>query len=361
MVNMNMPKLPISFGNKERPVLGVDIGSHTVKVVEYSGSGQKRSVRRIGRAVVPKGAIEDGSIKDQEAVSDVLRGLIDNLQPKIKHASTSIAGYSVIVKKIRVPFADEREIEDNIAIEAENYVPFEIDEVYLDFYPLSNGNDDAQGTDLFLVAAKKEIVDDYAHLLQQIGLNPAVVDVDAFAMGNAFEGSYGVLSDAVALIDLGAQKANLNVISNGQSVFARDMAIGGNQITLAIQEATGMEFEEAEKVKISGTKDDALKTEVSKIIRDICGEWVKEIKKALDYYKMNSKPEDAPRQLLLCGGSVLLPGLDRLFAQRLNLPVRLFNPFVNFESEKHIDQQYVDNIGPQMAIAAGLALRSVAK
>jgi len=360
-VNMNMPKLPISFGKKERPVLGVDIGSHTVKVVEYSGNGQKRAVRRVGRALVPNGAIEDGSIKDHEAISDVLKGLIENLQPRIRHASTSIAGYSVIVKKIRVPFVDEREIEDNIAIEAENYVPFEIDEVYLDFYPLNNGNGDDQGTDLFLVAAKKEIVDDYAHLLQHIGLNPAVVDVDAFAMGNAFEGSYGVMSEAVALIDLGAQKANLNVISKGQSVFARDMAIGGNQITMAIQEATGMDFEEAEKIKISGTKDEALKSEVSRVIKDVCAEWVKEIKKALDYYKMNSKPEDAPRQLLLCGGSVLLPGLDKLFAQRLNLPVRLFNPFVNFESEKQIDQQYIDSIGPQMAIAAGLALRSVAK
>jgi len=360
MVNMNMPNLPISFGKKERPVLGVDIGSHTIKVVEYSGNGNKRAIRRVGRALVPKGAIEDGSIKDHEAISYVLKGLIENLQPRIRHASTSIAGYSVIVKKIHVPFVDEREIEDNIAIEAENYVPFEIDEVYLDFYPLNHGNDD-HGTDLFLVAAKKEIVDDYAHLLQQIGLNPAVVDVDAFAMGNAFEGFYGVRSEAIALIDLGAQKANLNVISQGQSVFARDMAIGGNQITTAIQEATGMDFVEAEKIKISGTKDEALRKEVSKVVREVCGEWIKEVKKALDYYKMNSKPADAPKQLLLCGGSVLLPGLDKLFAKRLNLPVRLFNPFVNLESEKHIDRRYVDSVGPQMAIAAGLALRSVVK
>jgi len=353
--------MPISFGSKEKPVLGVDIGSHTIKIVEYSGSGPKRIVRRIGRALVPAGAIEDGFIKDYEAVSDVVKALIQNLQPKLKHAATSIAGYSVIVKKIRVPYTNEKDIEDNIAIEAENYVPFEIDEVYLDFFPLEKGQAGDSGTELFLVAAKKEIVDDYANLLQQVGLNPAVVDVDAFAMGNVFEVSYGIRSDAIALIDIGAYEANLNVIWRGQSLFTRDMAIGGNQITTALEEATGMEYNEAEKIKITGTRNGVLKKELSKVIKEVCSEWIGEIKTALEYHQLNSKPEERVKHIFLCGGSSLLAGFDKLLAQETALPVQLFNPFINFGIEKHIDQRYLESVGPQMAIAAGLALRSVTK
>ena len=177
---------------KLRPLIGVDIGSHTLKIVEFSRNGSTLVLRRIGRALVPQNAIQDGAIKDPEALEATLKALIQNLQPKAKRSATSVSGYSVIVKKINVPYGDEREIEDNLIFEAENYVPFEIEEVYLDFNVIGEAKT-AKGdleSEIFLVAAKREVVDSYAELLQSAGLRPSVIDVDGFALGNAFEGSY---------------------------------------------------------------------------------------------------------------------------------------------------------------------------
>jgi len=242
---MKFPSLPKKWGQRQRPTLGLDIGSHSIKIVELSSNGTKHTIRCVGRALVPPGAIVDGSIKEPDKVAEVLRVLLGNLRPKIKYATTSIAGYSVIVKKIIVPYQDEAEIEHNLTFEAEEYVPFEIEEVYVDFYILDGESKKSSGTEIFLVAAKKEIVDEYATLMQEVGLSPAVVDVDAFALGNAFEGAFGLLNKPIVLVDIGAQKTNINIVLQGTSLFARDIAFGGAQLTEAIQEVTGLEYVDA--------------------------------------------------------------------------------------------------------------------
>ncbi len=356
---MKFPSLPTAFTKRPKPVLGLDIGSHTIKLVEFITNGSALSIRRIGRALVPPGSIMDGSIKDPELVGDILRGLLNNVQPRLRRTATSIAGYSVIVKKVLVPYGEEKEIEDNLVVEAENYVPFEIDEVYIDFFILKPKQELDSGTEIFLVAAKKEVVDEYADLIQEVGLIPAVVDVDAFALGNALEGAYGQLSEPVAMVDIGAQKTNMNIVVDGVSSFARDMAIGGGQLTEAIQEATGLDYEDAERVKIAGSKDKALMKETGRVCNELCRLWADELKKALNFYKNNSKPDAHPSYLFLSGGSALLNGLDVLFADELGISVRIFNPWRQIQSDGSIDADYMSSVAAQMTIATGLALRTV--
>ncbi len=350
-----------AFKRPPKPVLGLDIGSHSIKLVELVHNGSGRSVRCFGRAILPPKAIVDGSIKEPDQVARVVKALLQNIRPKTRRTATSIAGYSVIVKKVVVPYIQEREIEDNLVIEAENYVPFEIEEVYIDFFMLKSQEeqDEKTGTPIFLVAAKKEVVDEYADLIQEVGLVPAVVDVDAFALGNALEGVYGQLPEAVAIVDIGAQKTNLNIVYQGASCFARDMALGGIQLTDAISEATGLEYQEAERVKISGTDDEALKKEVAKVCSEICHLWAEELKKALDFFRSNSNSQEHPTYLFLSGGCALLKGLDAVFEHELSMPVRIFDPWKDYETDKNIDEKYQALAAPQMTIATGLALRTI--
>ncbi|MCK4542369.1 MAG: type IV pilus assembly protein PilM [Spirochaetales bacterium] len=341
--------------------MGLDIGSHSIKIVELSSSGTSHTIRCVGRALMPPRAIVDGSIKEPDKVAEILKALLDNLRPKIKYAATSIAGYSVIVKKIIVPYQDEGEIERNLTFEAEKYVPFEIEEVYVDFHTLDGERKKSSGTEIFLVAAKREIVDEYAALIQEVGLSPAVVDVDAFALGNAFEGAFGLLNEPIVLVDIGAQKTNINIVLQGTSLFARDMAFGGTQLTEAIQEAIGLEYVDAERIKIAGSEDMAIMKEVTSVCNELCGVWASELKKAIDFYRANSSTEEYPTQLYTSGGSAFLKGLDMLFNDTIGLPVKILNPLHGFTVDHGIEPEYISSVAPQMAIATGLALRALTK
>jgi type IV pilus assembly protein PilM len=252
----------------------------------------------------------------------------------------------------------EREIEENLLVEAEKYVPFEIEDVYIDFSILKTLQGETGGSDIFLVAAKKEIVDEYANLLEAIGLTPAVIDVDAFAMVNAFEMAFGDVSEPAVLIDIGASKANLNIIQNGMPVFARDMGIGGEQLTGAIQEATGLNRDDAEAIKISGTKDKVLQEEIRGVVIEMADLWLDEIKRAISFFKANAKPEEYPTHVFLSGGCALLKDIERYFSNGLGIEARKLNPFSRINHVKEIDPEYLQAISPQMAIASGLAMRS---
>jgi type IV pilus assembly protein PilM len=353
--------LPKKWGQRQYPTLGLDIGSHSIKIVELSSNGTNRTIRCAGRALVPPQAIVDGSIKEPDKVAEVLKILLGNLRPKVKYAATSIAGYSVIVKKIIVPYQDEGEIERNLIFEAEKYVPFEIEEVYVDFHVLDVERKKGGGTKIFLVAAKREIVDEYAVLIQKVGLSPAVVDVDAFALGNALKGAFGLLTEPIALVDIGAQKTNINIILQDISLFAKDMTFGGSQLTEAIQKATGLEYLDAERIKIAGSEDVAIMKEVTPVCEELCGFWAAELKKVIDFYKANSSKEEYPAQLYISGGSAFLKGLGRLFDNIIGLPVKIFNPLHGFTIDHDIEPEYISSVAPQMAIATGLALRTLKK
>ncbi|MBU1138861.1 MAG: pilus assembly protein PilM [Proteobacteria bacterium] len=347
-------KLP--FLSREDLVVGVDIGSHAVKVCQLKRTDKAYAVVNLGSATPPEDAVDDGTLNDPEAVGKAIADLFKNLKIKKKKIGFSISGYSVIVKKVNLAVMTEEELEEHIQSEAEQYIPFDIDDVYLDFQDLKTNKEGSDRTDVMLVAAKKEIVDDYLEMLEGINLQPVIVDVDGFALENTYEYNYPK-DENVALVDIGATKMNINIISKGTSVVARDIVVGSRQLTEQIQNAFDIEFEEAEALKLGHLPAEDKQQQIEEIFSTTCTQWVLEIKKAIDLYHANHADEQLTR-LVLSGGGAKVAGLTDFLSSETGLTVELFNPFANMTvNNKKIDPDYLNTIGPEMAIATGIAIR----
>ncbi|MCP4342812.1 MAG: type IV pilus assembly protein PilM [Desulfobulbaceae bacterium] len=348
---MNLP-----FVSNNKLVVGLDIGSHAVKVCQLKQTSSGYAIITLGSTVLPEGAVEDGTLNDPETVSKAIADLFQNLKIKNKKIGFSISGYSVIVKKVNLAVMEDAQLEEHIMAEAEQYIPFDIEDVYLDFQDLKTGSKEADRTDVMLVAAKKEIVDDYLEMLRGLKLSPVIVDVDGFALENTYEYNYQK-SENVALVDIGASKMSINILSQGISVVARDIIVGSRQLTDQIQNVFDIEFEEAEALKLGSTQNEDKREEIENIFSTTCTQWILEIKKAIDLYHSNH-PEQPLKKLILSGGGAKVSGLIDFLVQETGLEVELFNPFLNMVSNsKKIDPDYLKNIGPEMAIATGIALR----
>jgi type IV pilus assembly protein PilM len=347
-------KLP--FLSQDNLVVGVDIGSHAVKVCQLKRTDKAYSVVALGSVVLPEGAVDDGTLNDAEAVANAISRLFNNLKIKNKKVGFSISGYSVIVKKVNLAVMAEDQLEEHIMSEAEQYIPFDIEDVYLDFQDLKTNTETIERTDVMLVAAKKEIVDDYLAMLKSINLEPVIVDVDGFSLESTYENSYPQM-DNVALVDIGASKMNINILSGGISVVARDIVVGSRQLTEQLQGAFDLDFEEAEALKLGIIPAGDKQQEIEKIFSTTCTQWVLEIKKAIDLYHSNH--QDAPlNKLVLSGGGSKVVGLSDFLVKETSLNVEIFNPFAKMISnDKKIDPEYLKNIGPEMAIATGIAIR----
>ena len=351
-----MLKLP--FFSNDDLVVGIDIGSHAVKVCELERRDRGYGIVSLGSAILPDGAVEDGVLVDADAVSAVVSTLLKNLKIKKKKVGISISGYSVIVKKISLTRMDEKQLESYIMAEAEQYIPFDMDDVYIDFQDMKTSSGSNDRTDVILVAAKKEVVDDFTTLLEGIGLTPVIVDIDGFALENAHE-VIAHNTDNIALVDIGASKMSINIISRGVSVVARDISIGSRQLTEQIQELLDMEFEEAEAVKLGKRQVPERQDDIAAIYSSVCTQWVLEIKKAIDLYHANH-PDQPLRRLSLSGGGSKVVGLVDFLQMETGLAVEIFNPLaaMDFSAQK-IDPDYINSIGQEMAIASGIAIRSL--
>lgn len=348
--------MKLSFLSSTDLVIGVDIGSHAVKVCQLKKSNKTYSVLSVGSTVLPEGAVDDGTLNEPEIVATAISDLFKNLKIKKKKIGFSISGYSVIVKKVNLAVMDEEQMEEHILAEAEQYIPFDIQDVYLDFQDLKTNTEEIERTDVMLVAAKKEIVDEYLDMLDSIGLQATIVDVDGFALENTYE--YNMpKTDNVALVDIGASKMNINIISGGMSMVARDIVVGSRQLTEHIMNQFDIEFEEAEALKLGSQPAGERQEELEDIFSTVCTQWVLEVKKAIDLYHSNYP--DAPLvKMVLSGGGSKVAGLADYLSQETGLSVELFNPFVNMTSnDKKIDPDYLKIIGPEMAIASGIAIR----
>jgi type IV pilus assembly protein PilM len=355
---------------KKNQLVGLDIGSHSIKLAEIEHSKQGRVLRNFGGIGLPPDAIVEGSIKEMEIVASAITSLLRNLKVKNKNVATSISGYSVIVKKIELANKEESEIEATIQEEAEQYIPFDISEVNLDFDILTGGNksmagarsNDQEGSDLMevmLVAAKKDIIEDYDSLLEIAGLNPGVLDVDAFALQNAFEISAETPDGCYALVNVGAEELGINAIKDGVSLFTRDSSYGGSQITEGIMSAFNVSFEEAEKIKLGGNRIEQDKGKLEEIFTSVVSEWVQEIKRALDFVA-STYPDESIEKIFVSGGSCRIPGFQKYLSLQTGIPVAELNPFANLiVDEKRFDPQYLKAMSPQAAVAVGLALRSI--
>jgi len=344
------------MAKKEQLVTGVDIGSSAVKVCRLQKTGKGYNLVALGSAALPAGSVEDGILQEPEEVGKIIADLFKNLKIKNSKVGISISGYSVIVKKINLEVMEEEELAEYINSEAEQYIPFDIDEVYLDFQDLKTAGEDGERTDIMLVAAKKEVIDDYLDMLQEQKLKPVLVDVDGFALENIWE-TIAEDSDNVALVDIGASKMNINIISGGASVLARDVAVGSDQLTEQIANSLDLEFEEAEKIKLGLMPVEKDQEKVEEIFNQTCTQWVLEMKKAIDLYMANH-PDTPLSHLILSGGGSKVNGLISFIKKETGLDVISFNPFQHMKvNPKKIDPDYIDAIAPEMAIAAGLAIR----
>ena len=348
---MNLP-----FLSKEQLVVGVDIGSHAVKVCQLQRTEKGYAVLALGSSVIPEGAVDDGTLIDPEAVGEVISELFKNLKIKSRKVGFSISGYSVIVKKVNLSVMDDDKLEEHILAEAEQYIPFDIEDVYLDFQDLKTNSPDSDRTDVMLVAAKKEIVDGYLEMLENLDLQPVLVDVDGFALENTYEHNHPK-NENVALVDIGASKMNINILTGGISVVARDIVVGSRQLTEQIQNAFDLEYEEAEALKLGFIPAGEKQARIEAIFSSTCTQWVLEIKKAIDLYHSNH-PDEPLTKLVLSGGGSKVAGLTDFLFTETSLPVELFNPFENMViNSKKIDADYLNSIGPEMAIATGIAIR----
>ncbi|MBW8714152.1 MAG: type IV pilus assembly protein PilM, partial [Acidobacteria bacterium] len=236
---------------KAKALVGLDIGSSAVKAVELKPAGKGYKVTGFGSEPIPPDSIVDGAIIDAAAVADAIRRLFDSRGIKTKEVAASLSGNAVIVKKITLPVMTEAELSESIYWEAEQYIPFDIQDVNLDYQILDKG--DASGgktMEVLLVAAKKEKIADYTGVIAQAGRAAVVVDVDAFALQNAYEANYGIEPGAVVvLLNAGASATNINILHGDQSVFTRDISIGGNAYTEALQRELSLTYESADTLK----------------------------------------------------------------------------------------------------------------
>ena len=351
--------MQLPFG-KSNSLIGLDIGSASVKAVRLSNHARGIELHHVGIAHLPPEAIVQGAFLNSSAIVEAIREAVDGASAKTKNVAVALSGHSLIVKKISLPAMTRDELEESIRWEAEQYIPFDINEVNLDFQILNAGEAEKQ-MDVLLVAAKKDLIDDYVNVVREAGLHPAVLDVEAFAVENAFEVSCEVVpDDVVALVDIGAQVVNINVVAGGVPAFTRDISTGGNVYTEEIQKALSVSWEEAERIKIGGSSaeesQEVVPQEVEQAIRSVTETVTGEIGRSLDFCAATAA-ESRISRILLTGGGSRVSGLDAAFHAKTNLPVEYLNPLARAISSSRFDQDFLKEVGPSLGVSVGLALR----
>jgi type IV pilus assembly protein PilM len=347
------------FG-RSKSLVGLDIGSSAVKAIELKPVGKGYKVAAFGAEPVPPDSIVDGAIIDGTAVVDAIRRLFESRKIKTKEVAASLSGNAVIVKKISVPAMTAAELAESIYWEAEQYIPFDIQDVNLDYQILDRGDASGKGSmDVLLVAAKKEKIADYTGVIGQAGRVAVVIDVDAFALQNAYEANYGTEPEAVVvLLNVGASATNINILHGDQSVFTRDLSTGGNAYTEALQKELNLPFEQADQLKRGQAVDGVTFEEARPVLRAVTENVMLEVQKTFDFFKASAASEHITR-IVVSGGASRAEGFTEMVTERFQAPVELFDPFkrVTFDARKfNLDPV---EIAPTAAVAVGLALRRV--
>ena len=348
---------------KAKSLVGLDIGSSAVKAVELKPAGKGYKVTAFGSEPVPPDSIVDGAIIDGAAVADAIRRLFDGRSIKTRDVAASLSGNAVIVKKITLPQMTEAELAESIYWEAEQYIPFDIQDVNLDYQILDPAESSAgKGTmDVLLVAAKKEKIADYTGVIAQAGRVAVVVDVDAFALQNAYEVNYGIQQGAVVvLLNAGASATNINILNGEQSVFTRDISIGGNAYTEALQKELNLPFDQADQLKRGTPVDGVTFEDARPVLRAVSENVMLEIQKTFDFFKATAASDRIDR-IMVSGGGSRAEGFTEMLSERFEAPVEPFDPFkkVGFDVKK-FNVQKAAEVAPTVAVAVGLALRRVA-
>jgi type IV pilus assembly protein PilM len=344
------------FWFMKKQLVGIDIGSRSIKLVQLKETKSGYELVKIGMAPLPAQAIVDTTLMDIPAIAEAVRGLIKKLDVKVKQAACSISGNSVIIRQIGFPLMTSDELEEQIQWEAEQYIPFDINDVNIDFHILGPNETDPKQMNVILAASKKDIISDYLSLFNQAGIALTVLDVDVFALQNVFEANYEPSTDdVIALADIGDTTINLTIIKNGGSLFTRDIQLGGNLYTQEIRKNLAVTFDEAENLKLAwnGDGDEA----VGGVILQCNETVVMELYRTMNYYAANAGV-DKVTGVFVSGGCCQTPFLLDALRTRLELPVELIDPFRKINCpDKQFDPGYLSQMGPHVSVAVGLAMR----
>jgi type IV pilus assembly protein PilM len=343
---------------RKRETVGLDIGASSVKAVQLIPVRGGHELVRLGIAPLHPETIVDGVIMDSGTVITAIQQIFTENQIKSKDVVVAVSGHSVIVKKIKVSRMKPEELEEQIPFEAEQYVPYAIEDVNLDFQILESTNLEANEMDVLLVAVKKDIINDYLSIISTAGLEAVVVDVDAFALQNAIEIAYEMeKSQVVGLVNLGGAVMNINILQGGMSEFTRDSALGGNRYTESIQKMLGLSYEQAESLKLGEEVDGRTYEDARPAIEMVNTELAGEIRRSFDFFRSSSH-SDTIHRVLVSGGCARLPGLVEYLSENLEIPCEVANPLRNIKADtKKFDPEYLKVIAPQLAVSVGLALR----
>ncbi|HEY6005147.1 MAG TPA: type IV pilus assembly protein PilM [Anaeromyxobacter sp.] len=345
---------------KGKLAVGLDIGSSSVKLVQLKERKGGFQLLAFGSAPLPPEAIVDGALMNSAAIVQAIQELVSQQRVKTREVAIGVRGHSVIIKKISLPRMTQEELDESIQWEAEQYIPFDVKDVNIDTQILTPEGDAAGQMDVLLVAAKKDMINDYTSVCAEAGLTATVVDVDAFAVQNAFENNYEPsASDTVVLINVGAAVSNINVISRGVTTFTRDITMGGNAFTEEIQKQLNISYDEAEALKVGGQgeSDAVVPQEVERVIQGVADQMGGEIQRSLDFYA-STAADGKVTKVFLSGGTARVPALFKVLEARANVPIEILNPFKNIEVDnRRFDPGVILAAAPSAAVGVGLALR----
>ncbi len=349
------------FRRGSNPVVGLDIGSSAIKLVQLREHKRGYSLEKCGIKLLDPELIVDGAVMDSGRVTERLKELLAEQRVKACDAVLSVSGNAVIVKKINVPAMTEQELEESIKWEAEQYIPFDINDVSMDFQILGGTEGgDAQQMSVLLVAVKKDRLNEYGALATDAGLTPVIMDVDAFALENMYGVNYAPgENEYTVLVNIGAAAMNINVVRGGVFAFSRDIGMGGNRYTEAIQKELSVGYDEAERAKkqepVEGVDPDAVGRVITAIHQDVAAEVVRSI----DYFKTTTGIDHVD-SILLSGGCAKTVGLPEVIAEKTGVRVETANPFARIDvNPKRFPRDFLGEFAPMAAVGVGLATRRV--
>ena len=348
------------FKQKQPVVLGLDISSTAIKLLELGQVGDRFRVESYAVEPLPANSVIEKNIADVEAVGEAIKRAVKRSASRTKLAAVAVAGSAVITKIIAMPASlTEDDMEQQIELEADQYIPYPLEEVNLDFEMIGPSENDPERIDVLLAASRSENVDIRVAAIELAGLKAKIVDVEAYAMENAFSLLIPQLPEqgidqTIAVIDIGATMTTLNVMHDRKTIYTREQVFGGKQLTEEIQRRYGLSYEEAGMAKRQGGLPDNYVPEVLEPFKDAM---TQQVSRSLQFFYGSSQYNNVDH-IVLAGGSAMIPGIDEMIANKLGVHTSVANPFTNMTLASRVKAQSLSNDAPALMIAAGLAMRS---
>lgn len=341
------------FGSKK--VFGLDIGTSTIKAIELDVSGASAQLVNFGFSATPTNAFSAGEIFDSTAIGESVKDILKEYKIKRKTAAVGMCGTTVIVKKISVPKMDPKALPDHLRFEAEQYIPFDINQISLTHHILRNQNS-TDSIDLLLIGAQNDFISQYLNVTNHVGIKKTMIDVNGFALANIFEFNYGKLNEVVGIFNFGASTTNFIVMYAGDVIFCRDIPVGGLNFTNELHKTLGLSVSEAEALKLDTSNGKEMTEEFQNCLQVSLDNVIDEINNSIEFFNATSNGVAISR-CLFTGGSCATPGLIDNLSRVTNLKFDLLNPFARIKTPKKYSESYIREISPFVAIALGLGLR----